>query len=77
MAPTKIVDRKLVLSNYFLSEPVAFSLGKYFTKLNAGSLLELTLFDNGLKDLATSQLLSGVSNQRTLKKLHIGKNEVG
>jgi hypothetical protein len=43
MAPTKIVDRKLVLHNYFLSEPVAFSLGKYFTKLNVGSLLELSL----------------------------------
>lgn len=44
-----------------MSEAVAFSLGKYFTKLNLASLLELTLIDNGLRDLATSKLLAGIS----------------
>ena len=75
-APTKIVDRRMVLENYFLSEAVAFSLGRYFTKLNLGSLLELTLIDNGLRDFGISKLLAGVSGQRTLKKLHISQNEV-
>jgi len=78
MAPSKIVDRKLLLESYHLSDAVANSLGSYFTKLPANnSLQELTLVDNGLKDMATCQLLAGISSQRALRKLHISKNEVG
>ena len=62
MAPTKIVDRKLTLSSYFLSEVVAFSLGKYLSRLTSGNLQELTLHENGLKDLSASQLLAGISS---------------
>jgi hypothetical protein len=36
--PNQIVDRKLSLISYFLNEAVAFSLGKYLSKLNTVNL---------------------------------------
>lgn len=78
MEPTKIVDRKLILDMYYLSEDVAKSLGKYLSQMSLlDSLVELELGNNGLKDGSLCHLLAGISQQKTLKKLHIAKNEIG